>query len=58
MHDKTPPAWHADALREAEVALAQGQAQLLNWDVVKETLERLLQATREGKVPSQEDRVL
>jgi hypothetical protein len=34
------PDWHADALREAETALAQGKAQMVDWGTAKETLRQ------------------
>jgi hypothetical protein len=32
------PAWHGDALREAEAALASGEAQFIDWDQAKKML--------------------
>jgi hypothetical protein len=34
------PAWHADALREAEVAVATGTATFDDWEDVKKRLRR------------------
>lgn len=35
------PAWHADALREAEAALRAGRAQFVDWDNAKSRLRRI-----------------
>jgi hypothetical protein len=32
------PAWHGDALREAEARLASGEAQFIDWDQAKKML--------------------
>jgi hypothetical protein len=34
------PAWHANALAEAETALAAGKAEFLEWETAKEQLRR------------------
>lgn len=36
----TSPAWHADALAEAEKAVTEGQAEFLDWEQAKEQLRR------------------
>jgi hypothetical protein len=46
VHDKTvlaSPAWHGDALKEAESILASGQADFVDWETAKQRL-------RDGKV--------
>jgi hypothetical protein len=40
-HDTTvlaSPAWHGDALQEAEQALASGQADFVDWETAKQSL--------------------
>lgn len=34
----SPPEWHADKLKEAESALAEGRASFVDWDSAKKTL--------------------
>lgn len=36
----TSPAWHADALAEAQAAFAEGKAEFLDWEQAKEQLRR------------------
>lgn len=36
----TSPAWHADALAEAENAVAEGKARFLDWEQAKDQLRR------------------
>ena len=39
-NDVESPAWHADALHEAENAVAKGEADLQDWEQVKERLRQ------------------
>ncbi|PIX96737.1 MAG: acyl-protein synthetase [Hydrogenophilales bacterium CG_4_10_14_3_um_filter_63_21] len=34
------PAWHADALRETEMAVANGEAVFVDWNLAKERLRQ------------------
>lgn len=34
------PAWHEDALRQSEAALAAGDARMVDWDEAKDTLRQ------------------
>jgi hypothetical protein len=41
VHDKTvlaSPAWHGDALKEAEQAQVSGQADFIDWETAKQNL--------------------
>jgi len=39
-NDVESPAWHADALHEAENAVAKGEADFQDWEQVKERLRQ------------------
>ena len=39
-NDVESPAWHADALHEAENAVAKGEADFQGWEQVKERLRQ------------------